>query len=206
MLNVPSENMSMRAKFFCKQWGAEKVAALCAQGERNRMRASLGHWRSTVAFHFNMVRLSLYLRFTSCRKLELLLAAFVRRVCRRAVRAWQRECRRQRREEADSAACECQRPARAFLAKRKVTRARRNRAALMVQCMFRVAKAIVECKARIRKKREDGAARVIQKEWRRSVACGLGRAEAERRRKGRRINLVQRKWRDYVAIKVCSSR
>jgi len=58
-LHCPSANMTARAQFFCKQWGAEKVSALCHGSEANRLRKALRHWKTCAELAFNAERLAL---------------------------------------------------------------------------------------------------------------------------------------------------
>ena len=106
--NCPSNTLSMKAQLYCKQWGAEKLKAMFGNSEDGRMRKALQKWRTTLRLMHNAQRIKLYLKFKSCRKVMMLMAASCNRMMDRAMQIWITEVWSQRGEEQDAAATEAQ--------------------------------------------------------------------------------------------------
>ena len=200
-LNCTSTNMSVRAQFFCKQWGAEKISALLASGELSRQRKALLHWRAAAALQFNLQRLELYLKFTACRKVVLSLGAGIDRCRGSALKHWQLVARLERREEADGAACEVQRHARAFMGKVRFKAFKRFAYARRIQCLVRIRQARARCRLQRRVLKQSRAAACIQRAWRRVVAVRQGRKEAQNRRRHRAAKKIQRCKRSLKVLR-----
>jgi len=202
-LNVSrgSENMTMRASFFCKQWSVEKIQILFTQSELNRQRLFLHKWATACDMAYNSERLELFLRFSATRKFLLTINRALFRSQRNAFKFWQKEYFLEKEEEKDAACCEIQRIVLGFLGKTKFLKLRHQRACIVLQSAIRVSRAIAKVRIARRAKLEQEAADLISKNWNDVMLCRKAKLYTQELRERKAANLIQKISRNRITVK-----
>ena len=88
--------------------GRREAQTRVGGSEIEKKRRGFRQWKKSILqLRYNMGRLSLYMRFTACRKVMLCMVGVMHRMMQHVMGGWAAEVRRQKREELDAASANC---------------------------------------------------------------------------------------------------
>lgn len=206
--HVPGARERLRGpgRAVCRQWAAERVAAILQAMEARRALAAWRRWSHGAAIDKALEDVNRHLRVKGEQLLAHRLRCWVDTVLRAHWERWARTVAEILQGERADAAVKVGRVGRGFLGRRRAARRKKEKASTLLQAAARGRLARREASRRRQERRVQGAASAVQRQWRRHAERKNARMELARRRALRAALRLQRSMLGYRARQECRRR